>query len=211
MEKIKSIFGKTENSGPKLESIGTDSSYDFDGPMLEGVEDLDDFQPDRRYNQMQTELTTRREPVRRTRRWGEPEFVFRPQEQSGLTEVQMDNAKMMYVEESEIDGLSEDIKTLNEIARDMSSMLEVQDEYIEKIDHNVEKSTVHVEKAGEEIEETLRLMKSTKYKRGAITTTGCAAIGAGIGVLGGPPGIAIGAGIGGAIGLVGSTVASIFN
>jgi hypothetical protein len=211
MEKIKSMFGKS--SGPTLDSVqdddyGSDSRNDYqndlDEPTLEGVGDRSYTDS---YNQVQTEMF-----MPRRRGWGVPDPVIRPQPQQ-TTEFEIaafEGKNMMYVEEEDIDALADDIRALGEIAQDMSVLLDVQEEHIDKIDTNVAKSNKNVEKAGSEVEETLRLMKSTKYKKGAITTTGCAVIGGAIGVIGGPPGIAIGAGIGGAIGLVGSTLSSIF-
>jgi hypothetical protein len=223
MEKIMSLFGKTDTDEPRLESVGDtgnrDYGYedaDFDEPVFEGVGDSDGFGSNPGYNnQVQTEMFR---PKRR--RWGESEFTFRPQDPvatTNTTGVDLDRfvvqeftgENMMYVEQEAMEALSRDIQTLGEIAQDMSILLDDQSEMIDKVDENVNMTMVHVEKADAEVQETLRLMKSAKFKRGLITTTGCTAIGAGIGVLGGPPGIAIGAGIGGAVGVLGSTVASI--
>jgi hypothetical protein len=199
MEKIKSIFGKSNE--PTFEAVRDEYHNDLDEPDLEGVGDQS---YNDNYNQVQTEMFRPRR-----QRWGVPEAVIRPQTSEFSTAMSQEK-NMMYVEEEQIDALADDIKVLGEIAQDMSTLLGAQGDCIDQIDTNIEKSNTNVVKAGAEVEETLRLMKSTRYKKGAITTTGCAAIGGAIGVIGGPPGIAIGAGIGGAIGLVGSTLASIF-
>lgn len=122
--------------------------------------------------------------------------------------VETEEEQIIFVETSEMAALSKDLNTLSEIAQDMSQLLDVQGEQIDKIEKNVDESTHDVMGAGVKVEETLRIMRKTKYKKGALTTTACAVTGGAIGMVGGPIGIAVGAGIGATVGMVGSTITS---
>jgi hypothetical protein len=204
------------NSQGHFEGVGdSEDTFNRDYNSGYGLERNNEYTQEYSQTQIQTEMQMSRPQIpqnqystSRTRVWG-VQAQAHTQLPEHIREVQ-DDEEMVYVESAELEAISRDLQDLNMIAKDMSELLDIQEEQLDEIDKNVEQSTKHVKKAGAEVETTLRLMKSSKYKKGAITTTGCAAVGAGIGLIGGPIGAGIGAGIGGAVGLVGSTVSSMF-
>lgn len=116
---------------------------------------------------------------------------------------------LVLVERSELEAVTRDLTILTEMARDINGILDVQQEQIETIEENIERSETNIIAAQQEVSQAIKYSKSSKYKKGAIATTACAATGGAIGMVGGPIGAVIGAGIGGAVGIVGSTVSSM--
>lgn len=127
-----------------------------------------------------------------------------------LVPVEVDD-KMIYVEEEVLDDIQNDLVMLKEIANDMSTQLDIDNENLEQIEKHVDESMHNVKAAGAEVEKALILMKKGKYKRSAITVGVCAGAGGLIGLIGGPVGAAIGTGLGAGVGIIGSAISSLID
>jgi hypothetical protein len=177
----------------------------FKSGLPEGVGEGNDVENANSYVEKSEYGNTETVRIRSTNAWGvrtQEEIMFKPI-------ICLQQKEMVYVEAEELDAIAKDISILSEIAKDMSELLEVQETKMSVVEANIDKTDINVKKACEQVGEVLESMKSAKYKRCGITTVGCAVAGAGIGMAGGPPGVAIGAGVGAAIGIVGSTISSM--
>ena len=158
-----------------------------------------------------------------TRVWGKQEVCADVQIESHVDNAQADNTqneaiqlkpvevdeKMVYVEESALDDIVDDLQILKGIAADMNQLIDAETEKLGELQDNLQSTETHVQKAGNEIEQALKYSKDSKFKKGVMVTTGTTVTGAAIGSIAGPPGAVFGAGVGAAVGMVGSVMHEI--